>query len=107
MVKMKALLVSTVSCLLLCSCSSEPEPGAARYPGPWSGEADFSVARILAKNQVRGCGEFYTRRATSAAAEYLCYCTPDGKRWNAYIVYGAIEKVEGPYRPFDDIPLPR
>lgn len=50
----------------------------------------------LAKNHVRGCGEFYQKPAADAPYEYVVACTRDGETWTAWLVWPASEKVLGP-----------
>lgn len=79
---------------------------AQRYPGPWSSEFKLEIARTLAKNQVRGCGEFYYRAASGGSNEYLVYCTRDGNVWSSYLAFTSAETVMGPYGPDASLPLP-
>lgn len=68
---------------------------------PWTeGTNDqfTKVARTLAKNSIRGCGEFYLRpNSKSPENEFLVGCSRDGLNWLYYIVFTVAETVQGPY----------
>ena len=70
------------------------------YSGPWSNPTP-DVMRVLAKNSVRGCGEFYQKKNTQFTGEYLVACNrmPDGSgraAWVVYLVWTGTEQVQGP-----------
>lgn len=100
---MVRLILSVALVGLLAACgpadpASEPTV-AERFPGPWR-EFTPDVARTLAKNGVRGCGEFYQRLSatmnTPGGEEYLVACTRDGDTWAGYLVWPSIGRVLGP-----------
>lgn len=83
----------------LAACSPPPST-KDQYSGPWN-EATGNVAVTLAHNQIRGCGEFYQKRNSHYQGEYAVACTrmPDGSdhaAWVGYLVWPAIDKVQGP-----------
>jgi hypothetical protein len=53
------------------------------------------VIQVLAKNHVRGCGEFY-QKAGPSRGEFAIACTRDGRAWTGYLVFTGTEKVLGP-----------
>lgn len=77
------------------------------YPGPWRTDAAPQITRTLGAAGVKGCGEFAWRQRANQSAEYLVYCTADGRRWAAYLAWTAAGKVMGPYAPDPALPAPR
>jgi hypothetical protein len=66
---------------------------------------------LLAKHQIKGCGELYMRLAKDgpqdpAHGDYLIYCTRDGVTWVAWEAFPATDQVLGPSRIEPGIPLP-
>ncbi|MFC1896572.1 hypothetical protein ACFL0Q_07950 [Thermodesulfobacteriota bacterium] len=70
-----------------------------RYPGPWRHDFNSGISRALAKNNIRGCGEYKYRPSSTDDSEYLVRCTRDGINWSSYIVWVGIDEVMGPYAP--------
>ena len=72
-----------------------------RYPGPWRDDFNTGISRALAKNKIRGCGEYKYRPSSNDHNEYLVRCTRDGVNWSSYIVWVGIDndKVMGPHKP--------
>lgn len=84
--------------LALSSCSPGPTMQETYSKVEWS-EPTTGVMRVLAKNSIRGCGEFYQKANPDYAGEYAIACTrlPDGRAsWAGYLVWVGIDKVEGP-----------
>lgn len=75
------------------------ESVADRYPGPWEDEYHQAITTTLTVNRIAGCGQYKYREDVRQSQEYLVYCTRDGKRWLAYLVWPRLEKVLGPYTP--------
>ena len=78
----------------------EPTPldvskvSADEFPGPW-GEVGFrDVAITLGRSQIRGCGEFATRRQRNEPNRFLVYCTRDGENWTAHLVDVSTQQVQ-------------
>ncbi|MCD4811339.1 hypothetical protein K8R14_01890 [bacterium] len=69
-----------------------------RYPGSWRDEFNTGISKALAKNKIRGCGEYKYRPSSKNHNEYLVRCTRDGVNWSSYIVWVGINKVMGPYK---------
>ena len=83
--------------LILSACGKGPTLEES-YAGPW-GEPTTDVMVTLAKNGVRGCGEFYQKASKTSQGEYAVACThnPSGQlEWNLYLVWPAINEVTGP-----------
>ena len=53
----------------------------------------------LAVNGIAGCGQYKYRENSSKSQSYILYCSRDGEKWLAYIVWAASEKVMGPFAP--------
>lgn len=72
---------------------------ADRFPGPWQHEFSPEITKALTVNRVAGCGQYKYREDAKKTQEYIVYCSRDGKRWLAYIVWPSIERLMGPYNP--------
>ncbi len=87
------------------SPASGSETMAQMYPGGWHTDFHVGISRALAKNNIRGCGEFKYKPSAdnvswdTSVGEFLVRCTADGKRWVAYLVWAGIDDVMGPYAP--------
>lgn len=101
---------SAILLLMLADCG-KPLTTAERFSGPWLAPSPI-VMRALLTNQIRGCGEFYMRRAKDSEnnpaeyGDYLIYCTSDGKTWVAWEVFPSSNQVLGPSMLEPEIPLP-
>jgi hypothetical protein len=90
-----------LSLILLIAMSTSCGPGPTikeQYPGAW-GSPSGDVARTLAKNGVRGCGEFFQKASVKDSHEYAVACsrTPEGAPgWVGYLVWPATGAVTGP-----------
>ena len=76
------------------------------YPGPWNNDIHPGLITTLARNKVRGCGDFQWRKSTVVPEEYLIYCTRDGTQWVAWWVRLDKGTVSGPERILSSIPPP-
>lgn len=95
--------------VLLAGCD-ERKPFAERYPGPWKNEPKIELVKLLVAQQARGCGEFWWRTRdgeTGQFAEYLVYCTQDGKEWTAWLLWPGSNRASGPTGISDGPPPPR
>lgn len=72
---------------------------AKDYAPEWDRSYNREIAMALAANAITGCGEFKHKRHASGSSEYLVYCTADGQRWRAYLVFAGTQRVQGPYPP--------
>jgi len=72
---------------------------AERYPGPWVRDVHPGIARVLVKNDVRGCGEFKYRESSQNKNEFIVRCSRDGNIWQTYLVWVGADKIMGPYTP--------
>jgi hypothetical protein len=97
--------VGLVFCGVLCSAVAAPGL-AGDFPTPWRRDANPELIRTLAKNGVKGCGDFAWKSRPSQSSEYLVYCTRDGRTWSAWLAWTAAEKVMGPYAPDPGVPPP-
>jgi hypothetical protein len=84
---------------LIGSCGATPTD-AQQWSQDWS-DPSPEVAIALAKNSVRGCGEFYQKENAEYPGEFAVACNrmPDGSgraAWVAYQVWIPSEKVLGP-----------
>ena len=84
------ILLGAVAALAGCA----PQPLSEQFQGDWQGPTP-DVMRILAKNGVLGCGEFY-QKPNSISSEVVVACTADGVRWTGHLVLMASEDVIGP-----------
>jgi hypothetical protein len=83
----------------ICSGGGREPTVAERYPGPWQTGFHPEITKTLAAKDVRGCGEYKFRPSRRDWGEYLVYCTADGKRWTAYVVWPSIKNIQGPLQP--------
>ena len=93
---MRKLIVLTMLVLGACSAPSNEE----MWSKPWS-KPTGEVMRVLAKNGVRGCGEFYQKENTRSNGDFAVACSrmPDGSgrpAWVGYEVFVHSEEVLGP-----------
>jgi hypothetical protein len=106
------LVIVALNVLMIIFLSKRPEPTALPAPrsgtpiftpdpSAWrsGGEGFMSVARILAQNNILGCGQMRWQPNTQQKSEYIVQCAPNGEYNVEYQVFTAIEKVEGPFRP--------
>ena len=78
---------------------------AKQYPGPWL-EVTQEVRDLLAVHKVSSCSQAAVRRSAVNPDEYLLYCTQDERRWTSWRVRLAGQKVRGPGKLLEGIPLP-
>ncbi len=83
--------------LLAGACSGEQASMAERYPGSWRADFHVGISKALAKNKIRGCGEFKYKPSVKNSGEYLVRCTRNGTTWQSYLVWAGSDKVMGPY----------
>ena len=76
----------------LAGCT--PEPLSEQFKGSWLNPTP-DVMRILARNGVSGCGEFY-QKPNKIRSEIVVACTDDGVSWRGHLVLMATENVIGP-----------
>ena len=80
--------------MIVSACQSEQK---SEY-GSWQEDFHVGIAKTLATNHIKGCGEFKYRESTKhPGGEYKVFCTADGKNWVAYLVWPKINEVMGPY----------
>ncbi len=60
----------------------------------WSSEFNSDIAKTLAANKTRGCGEFRFRKNMTDKTDFIVSCTADGKKWVQYRVSTSKNKVE-------------
>ena len=88
----------------LAGCGGTDEP---IYSGAWrTGGPEFmGIAKTLAAAGITGCGEFHYKMAggRTDSGDALVYCTADGKKWDAYMVFYKIDRV---HRTTADDPPP-
>lgn len=103
----KSRVIAAAAAVMFCTLSLPVSAAMAQdYPAPWKRDAVPALTRTLAKNGVRGCGDFAWRQRADGSSEYLVYCTRDGRTWSAWLAWTASEKVQGPYSPDAALPLP-
>jgi len=89
--RMLALLIACSG--LLLSCGESP-PAADQYPGNWE-TPTIDVIGVLARNEVRGCGEFYQQANVHFSGEYIVACRGRTERdWSLYQVWPRIDRVQ-------------
>ena len=42
-----------------------------KYPGPWKEDFNVGISKALAKNNIRGCGQYKYRKNSKFKGEYL------------------------------------
>ena len=89
--------LATLSIIFLIGCkdapSVKPKNMHEEYPGNWVDNFNLPITKVLSKNSIRGCGEFYYRPYYRGSEEYLVACTRDGINWTNYVVWLATEKA--------------
>lgn len=95
--------------ILLALCLSIPVVANAEsvqdmYPGPWQYEFNTEITTALVVSKVKGCGQYRYRVSTRSTSEFLVYCSRDGEKWLAYMVWPKLEKALGPYQPDPALP---
>jgi hypothetical protein len=100
------LTVLGLTCCLLgtADAGSKLSP-SEQFPGPWL-EVTQQIRDILTLNKISACGQAMARQSSQDPDEYLLYCTRDEKIWTSWHVKPAAQKIRGPYRLSEDIPLP-
>lgn len=91
---MRNTVLLSLVIISLASCGG-PRTLAEEFPGEWQ-EPTSDVMVALAKQSIRGCGEFYQKSAAFATNEYVVACTRDGETWTVYRVWPRIDEVMGP-----------
>ena len=76
-----------------------------QFPGPWL-EVTQEIRDVLVLNRVSACSQAAGRQSSRNPGEYLLYCTRDGKLWTSWRVQPATQRVRGPGRLIEGIPLP-
>ena len=104
-------LLGVLTLIVIASgCQPRTRTWAVEYPGPWRSDAstdDFrAIVWTLARENIRGCGEFHYRPSVYHYDQYLVYCTVDAKIWRAYEVWPRRPRVSGPQTPAIDVPPP-
>src|SRR3954470_1429989 len=90
---MRSLLL--LACALTASCARSPTL-QEQYSGAWQ-QPSSDVMRTLAANNAHGCGEFFEKTNSQYPGEYAVACTETNAcQWRAYLVWPAINKIEGP-----------
>ena len=76
-----------------------------QFPSPWL-EVTQEIRDVLTLHKVAACSQAMARQSSENPDEYLLYCTRDEKLWTSWHVQPAAQKVRGPYKLSEDIPLP-
>jgi len=63
------------------------------YKKDWKPAGDnlAKISKVLVKNSIYGCGEYYIFEITSN--EYALACTSDGVSWSYYVVYPNLDNI--------------
>lgn len=88
------IAIGLVTACILSACGPAPTLGES-YAGPWQ-EPSPDVMVLLAKKDIRGCGEFYQKTSISNQGEYAVACTKDGRNWDGYLAWPRVDEVIGP-----------
>lgn len=105
----RLLKVMALTALLSMAGCKDEKSFAEHYPGPWKDEPKIELVRLLVAQGARGCGEFWWRTRdgeTGQHAEYLVYCSRDGKTWKAWLLWPGTGKASGPTGIEDGPPPP-
>lgn len=97
---MKRLLLVLFASLLVSACGGSSETSSVSERGYYSGWVEnfnADIAKALAKNKARDCGEFKYREAKHSKSEFLVACTRDGERWSYYVAFTASGDLTGPF----------
>ena len=73
----------------------EIDIGEYIYTKPWRNGTKnefIQISKILAKNRVGGCGEYYLK-STKKDGEYVVACSDDGRHWSYYVIYTDTDEV--------------
>ena len=60
----------------------------------WSSSFNLDIAKTLAANNIRGCGEFRFRENMTDKTDFIVKCNADGKNWVQYRVSTSKNKVQ-------------
>ncbi len=83
-------------------------PVAADYESNWRRAPNTDVADTLAAAKIDGCADVAYRAHKTSSGQYLVYCSGDGgRRWIAWLVITASQKVIGPFPPDPLLPAPQ
>ena len=92
--------------VLTSSAGAESELALSdEYAGPWR-EITQDVRDFLTLHRVHACNEAVGRQSSRNSDEHLLYCTRDGKRWTSWRLHLAKNKLRGPDKLIEGIPLP-
>lgn len=98
-------LLGLTCCLLGTADARSKLSPSEQFPGPWL-EVTQEIRDILTMQKVSACSQAMARQSSQDPGEYLLYCTRDEKVWTSWHVQPAAQKIRGPYRLSEDIPLP-
>jgi len=104
------LICCGLTFLLLAPCVeaayAQPKFSPSKqFPGPWL-EVTQEVRDLLALYKVSHCNQAAARMSSRRPDEYLLYCTQDEQVWTSWRVRPAANKIRGPGRLIEGIPLP-
>lgn len=86
------------ACTSMDSGRTNKEATANSYESEWQSPNNdelLKVGRILVKNKIHGCGEYYIKKRISDDTEILIACTSDGKEFKYYLAWLNTEKILG------------
>jgi hypothetical protein len=98
-------LLGLTSCLLGTAEARSRLSPSEQFPGPWL-EVTQEIRDVLTLYKVSACSQVMARQSSQDPGEYLLYCTRDEKLWTSWHVQPAVQKIRGPYKLSEDIPLP-
>jgi hypothetical protein len=99
------MLLGLTCCVLGTADARSKLSPSEQFPGPWL-EVTQEIRDILNLHNVSACSQAAARQSSQDPGEYLLYCTRDEKVWTSWHVQPATQKIRGPYRLSEDIPLP-
>jgi hypothetical protein len=100
-----AVILSVITPLAVTAFAQPKFSPSEQYPGPWL-EITQQVRDVLALHKISACNEAVERQSSRMSGEYLLYCTQDEKHWTRWHVQPATQKVRGPSKILEGIPLP-
>jgi len=68
------------------------------YPGPWLDEFNLPLVQLIAKKNIRVCGEMYFKRYKGKSdSDFLVKCSREGKKFYYFLAFPRIDELQGPY----------
>jgi hypothetical protein len=91
----------SIGMVFLMGCSSEGNKTInEQYPFKWEvpdSEEMITISRIIVKNHLTGCGEYYEKNSANDDQKVLIGCTGNGRDWKYYKINKSSQELEEVY----------